>query len=438
VRTPDESHGASRQAFTAMWRSQLVAWHAVYAVIWSATTIIVLLEHPGRHGKGAMLAGLVAIAVNYAVLGRRALLTGHSTWGVGYHVIGWGLLCLGMWLDPEAELWLFLWALFPHLWSMLSRRGAILGSVAAVVALGLTRWGILSFDRGHLTQILVTFIGSLGLSLAVGLFIDRLVREAESRAETIDELNATRAQLAGVERDRGIRDERERLSREIHDTLAQGFTSVLALTRAADAALGRGDVDTARARLSLLESTAADNLKEARLIVAELTPGHLESRTLPEALARLIATVQESGGVEATLDVSGQPVALGGAKEVVLLRAAQEGLGNVRRHARASHVRVHLAYAGTAVTLTVADDGVGFAVGACDGGSGLDGLRARSAEVGGTLDVTSTLGQGTTLTVGLPTASPESQRPPHLAVRGVDDTGSVSLTPRTGEGVGAS
>ena len=78
----------------------------------------------------------------------------------------------------------------------------------------------------------------------------------------------------------GARGARAAVSSEIHDTLAQGFTSVLALSRAADAALARGDVDTARERLALVDATARDNLSEARLIVAELTPGHLQSRTL--------------------------------------------------------------------------------------------------------------------------------------------------------------
>ena len=79
----------------------------------------------------------------------------------------------------------------------------------------------------------------MGLSLSLGLFINRIVFEAESRAQTIDELRATQARLAASERDRGVHEERERISREIHDTLAQGFTSVVALSRAAQAALAR-------------------------------------------------------------------------------------------------------------------------------------------------------------------------------------------------------
>lgn len=402
MRTPDQLAGTSREALGAVWRKQLVAWHAIAALIWGVAVVIAFVEPPGPHGRPILLAVLALMAANYVVLGVRALLQGPGRSGVAYHVIAWGLLCLGMALDPEAELWLLLWLLFPHLWSMLSRRAAVIGSVLAVLALGFTRWAVAHFDVDQFGQIFVTFAGSLTLSLALGLFIDLMVREAEARAETIDALNTTRAQLAAAEHERGVSGERERLSREIHDTLAQGFTSVLALTRAAVSALERDDLETARARLALVESTAADNLKEARLIVAELTPGHLQARTLTQALERLVSTVRDSGGVEVQLDVIGEPVALGGAKEVVLLRAAQEALSNVRRHAAARGAQVTLTYAVESVALSVADDGVGFDTTTAPTGYGLDGLRARAAEVAGVLTLTSAPGRGTHLRLEVP------------------------------------
>ncbi len=213
-----------------------------------------------------------------------------------------------------------------------------------VVAFSLVRWAQREFSAGRLAEILISGTISMGLSLSLGLFINRIVGEAESRAETIDELRATQARLAAAERDRGVHEERERMSREIHDTLAQGFTSVVALSRAAEAALARGDVATARDRLRLVERTASDNLDEARLIVAELTPGHLRSRTLAEALERLGAAVSSENGLRADVRVAGEPVPLGGSGEVVILRTAQEALANVRRHASAHRVDVTLAY----------------------------------------------------------------------------------------------
>jgi signal transduction histidine kinase len=254
-----------------------------------------------------------------------------------------------------------------------------------------------------LGMIVISGVISAVLSLSLGLFINRIVTEAETRAETIDELRATKAELAASERDRGVHEERERLSREIHDTLAQGFTSVVALSRAADAALARGDVTAARERLALIEGTASDNLDEARLIVAELTPGHLQSRTLGEALRRLGAAVSSENGLRADVRVAGEPVPLGGTAEVVILRTAQEALTNVRRHAGAGHAELTLTYEDPEhVVLEVRDDGRGFDSEAPRSGFGLDGLHARAAEVGGSVSLRSEPGEGTTLRLEVP------------------------------------
>ncbi len=281
-------------------------------------------------------------------------------------------------------------------------RWATIATLVVVAAFSLVRWAQLDFAAGSATEIAVSGLISTGLSLSLGLFINRIVSEAEGRAATIDELRATQDRLAAVERDRGVQVERERVSREIHDTLAQGFTSVVALSRAASSALGRGDLDAVAERLALVERTAVDNLAEARLIVAELTPGHLQSRTLAEALVRLGDAVSSETGLHADVTIDGEPTPLGGAAEVVLLRSAQEALSNVRRHARADHVRVALAYEPRRVVLTVDDDGRGFDPTTGGRGFGLDGVRARAAEVGGTVDLASGAGTGTRLRVELP------------------------------------
>jgi signal transduction histidine kinase len=178
---------------------------------------------------------------------------------------------------------------------------------------------------------------------------------------------------------------------------------VLALARAAEAALARDDVGTARDRLALIERTAAENLGEARSIVAELTPGHLQSRTLVEALERLGTAVSSENGLRAEVHVAGDPVPLGGSAEVVIFRTAQEAVANVRRHASAGRVDLTLAYDEPGrVVLTVRDDGRGFDPQARGAGFGLDGVRARAAEVGGSLEVSSGPGSGTTLRLVVP------------------------------------
>ncbi|MEO5609243.1 MAG: sensor histidine kinase [Ornithinibacter sp.] len=391
----------SQEEFQGMWARQQPFWHAVYVVVWGAALAVTLLE-PGPHGWASPVALLIVMAIAYAVLGRRALVRQGLWWAVAYHLLSWSALLAIQVLDEGTETWILFFALFPQLWAMLPTRAAAAATFVVVVAFQQVRWAQSNYAPEQLAQVFVGGIISIGLSLSLGLFINRIVGEAESRAETIDELRATQAALASLERDRGVQDERERMSREIHDTLAQGFTSVIALTRAADAALARGDTTAARERLDLVERTAVDNLAEARLIVAELTPGHLQSRTLVEALERLGAAMSHEIGLRAEVRVEGEPEPLGGTAEVVLLRTAQEALSNVRRHADATSVDLALLYGTERVVLTVCDDGTGFDTGEARVGFGLDGLHSRAAEVGGTVLVDSSPGGGTTLRLEVP------------------------------------
>jgi len=393
----------SREEFSSMWRRQQPAWHAAMAFVWLAAVVVTLVDEPGPYGRGPSLALLGVMALAYAVLGRRAMAHDDVWVAVAYHVVAWTALLTIQWIDPGTQSWLLFFALFPQLWAMLPSRSAVAATFVVVTAFSLVRWAQLEFAPGSLTDIMISGTISMGLSLSLGLFINRIITEAESRAETIDELRAAQRRLAAAERDRGIHEERERLSREIHDTLAQGFTSVVALSRAADAALARGDLSAARDRLALIERTASDNLDEARLIVAELTPGHLQSRTLGEALHRLGAAVSSENGLRADVRVAGDPVPLGGSAEVVILRSAQEALSNVRRHAAAAHVDLTLAYDDPErVVLEVRDDGCGFDPDAARTGFGLDGVHARAAEVGGAVLLRSEPGAGTTLRLEVP------------------------------------
>ena len=394
---------SSREEFGAMWRRQQPYWHVVFAIVWAAAVVVTLIDDPGPHGRGPSLTLLGVIALDYAVLGTRAMTSRDLRWAVAYQVVAWSALLGIQWVDPGTQAWLLYFTLFPQLWAMVPTRWAAVGTVVVVAAFSLVRWAQSDFSAGSLTEVLISGTISMGLSLSLGLFINRIVGEAQSRAETIDELRATQARLAAAERDRGVHEERERISREIHDTLAQGFTSVVALSRAAQAALARGDAAAAGERLALIEHTASDNLDEARLIVAELTPGHLQSRTLGEALQRLGAAVTSETGMHADVRVAGDPVPLGGSAEVVILRTAQEALSNVRRHASAARVDLTLAYDDPdQVVLTVRDDGLGFDPEGARSGYGLDGVQARAAEVGGAVEVLSEPGTGTTLRLVVP------------------------------------
>ncbi|RFU86597.1 sensor histidine kinase [Streptomyces triticagri] len=250
----------------------------------------------------------------------------------------------------------------------------------------------------------------LGAAVAVGTVLGHraLYGESERRRELIEELLATRAELADAERSAGTLAERERLAREIHDTLAQGLSSIQLLLRAAERALPADAPALAHVREARV--AAQDNLAEARRFVRELTPPDLENGSLTRALERLCAAAP---GPEVRFGVSGEPVGLPTPYEVALLRIAQSALANTVRHARAGRASITLSFMDTAVALDVVDDGVGFDPDAPQdgdgprgagpsGGFGLPAMRSRAQSLGGALTIESAPGEGTAVAVTLP------------------------------------
>jgi signal transduction histidine kinase len=217
-------------------------------------------------------------------------------------------------------------------------------------------------------------------------------------------------------RQAGVLKERQRMAHEIHDTLAQGFTSIVMNLEAAEGTLPR-DLGRARHHLDQAQFTARESLTEARRLVWALRPEPLESASLPEAIGRLTKRWSEESRVGADVTVTGHPRPLSPEIEATLFRAAQEALNNVRKHARASRVALTLSYMGDMVALDARDDGVGFdplrtAIKAKDrtsGGFGLKGMRERIEQAGGSLSVESAPGEGSTLAVELPMIALESE-----------------------------
>jgi signal transduction histidine kinase len=250
----------------------------------------------------------------------------------------------------------------------------------------------------------VTVASVLG-ALVLGLWISRIIRQSKSRAALIAELAATRTELAELSRAAGAAAERERLAHDIHDTLTQGFASIVLLLQAAEAQLGTSD-GTALAHLRNARKTAQENIAEARAMITALCPPDLRDASLPAALRQLVDRAEAEPGAQPGLTVAGQPRALEASAEVVLLRVTQEALANVRQHAAASRVDVELAYDSDAVTLRVADDGRGFDPDSPAAGFGLQSMRGRVAGVGGVMLVRSRPGAGTTIQVEVPAVCP--------------------------------
>lgn len=241
-------------------------------------------------------------------------------------------------------------------------------------------------------------------AIILGVWITAIIGQSTRRRHLIEQLEATRAELAAAERRAGILEERQRLARDIHDTLAQGFTSIVMHLEAADQALP-DDLDTLQKHLDRARGTARTSLEEARRVVHALRPHSLDQRSLPDAIERTAVRWQEETGIPLTTTTTGDPIPLHPDIEVTLLRAAQEALANIRKHAQATAVQLTLSYIDDVVVLDVQDNGVAFAGAAASplsGGYGLQAMRERAEQCGGSMTVESEPGEGTTVVVSIP------------------------------------
>ena len=288
---------------------------------------------------------------------------------------------------------------FPAAWTLLGsvRRSAIACAVIAIVV-GLA----FPIRLGFTTTPIILAVAIEGLSfvfaMVMGLWISRIADLGHERKRLLDDLTAAQAQLEVLHRDAGATDERERLARELHDTIAQSLTGQVLLAQRARRELAAGVLTDET--LGLIESASRDALTETRSLVAASARVELPGGGLVTALEQLAARFQRESGitvaVSSTLDVP-----LDRDAEVVLLRCAQEGLANVRKHAGARAVRVELSSEGGFARVEVADDGRGFDPEHAASGFGLSGLRDRLGLVGGSLEIDGTPG-ATTLTALLP------------------------------------
>ncbi|MBF5082076.1 histidine kinase [Quadrisphaera sp. INWT6] len=387
---------AGAAAPSGFWERSRVGWHAAWYGVLGVTAVAVLaLAQAPLADRLVGVAALAAAAGLYAGLGARLLAeTGEEpptrsslvryagyTGGVGVC-----LAVLSLALSPGVAL-APLFVLFPQAWAMVERRGPAVAVVVAVpAALAVVQVAQSGWAPGSVTDAVVTAFLQSAAAIVLGLWITGLVHESESRAALLAQLTAARAELATAEHARGVLAERERMAGEIHDTLAQGFLSIVALAQAAQ------DGQT-RERLDLIEATARANLAEARAIVAAHTPPDLAQSSsdhrLLSALERLAARTTAQDGLAVELDLPASLPPLRPEAEVVLLRAAQEGLANARRHGGATRVVLTLAVDVEGVEVVLDDDGAGLgpegaaALTGPRAGYGLAAMAARAAQVGG-------------------------------------------------------
>ena len=281
---------------------------------------------------------------------------------------------------------------YPLLWAVhRTRRSGVVATVVFSIGIGaatLVRSGsdaVAAGANGGLSCLFSLFIGlwfwrvyDVSAALASALDNERVAREG---------LAAAQAELAAAERAAGRAAEHQHWAREVHDTLAQGFISVITLSQAARTDLSRDRTDAAAAHLDQMEALARDNLAEARALVAGEGPSALRSGDLAQALQRLVDARNGSGR---SIDLDAHPPqALARPVEVVVLRTVQEALSNIARHSRATQAQVVIGTerlgAVRELVIAVTDDGTG--TGGRPEGTGLAGMRSRVEALGGTLTV---------------------------------------------------
>ncbi len=293
---------------------------------------------------------------------------------------------------------------YPVAWVFSSRiRDAMLSNLAVGLAVGLGFTVSIGTEPGDLMQIAFTQTLSLGFSLAMGFWISRMTALGEERGRLLVELQGAQEQIAALNREAGAAAERERLARELHDTIAQDLTGLVMLAQRA-----RREAAASDGTLAMIEEGARAALGETRALVAAGAALDTDGLGLDGALQRLAERFERETGVQVPLTVAGD-LTLSRDAEVVVLRCAQEALANARKHARARSVAVTVTPIPEArVRLEVADDGIGFDADTAPDGFGLSGMSERLALVGGTLRVTSTPGAGTVIVAELPASMPSA------------------------------
>jgi signal transduction histidine kinase len=364
-------------------------------------SVLVLVEQPSVPRMAGAIGTAVAIVVVWLVLGRRAL--ADRRFGVVVAIAFIVLTSVSVGFEPSMATLQCI--SFPVIWTVLDRtRTAIIGNVCLALGVAAGFFFTLGATLGALA-LGATIEGlSLVFSLGLGLWITGISEKSAERKLLIDKLEAAQEELALLSRDAGAASERERLAREIHDTIAQDLTGLVLTAQRGLRELDAGNADAARKQLDVLEENARNALTETRALVASGAAVGVDGGGLATALRRLAERFERETGIIVSVEAD-DTAALDRDREVVLLRCAQEALANVRKHSSADAAALTLAMRDNEVSLSISDDGSGFNTDAPSSGFGLAGLRKRLTLVRGNLDVTASPGGGTRLVATLPGAT---------------------------------
>jgi signal transduction histidine kinase len=388
------------------------------------STVAAVIVTAQQHDWSRFELGLPAVAVAavwWAVLTVRVRPDASIRWRLTVFAVQTALAAFLVWVSLPYGVFAYVGFLLAY---GLGRRWLVVGFAAtALVVSAAMVGGYPSADAGHTVTYLLVAAVLVALTMNSASIANRIIEQNQERGRMIGELaEANRrleasmaenaelhAQLVTRARQAGIIEERQRLAGEIHDTLAQGLTGIIAQLEAAEH--NRHHPDTWPRHVAQARALARANLTDARRSVRALRPEQLEQASLPEAIGTLARTWSETSMIDAELQTTGTVVRADPGTEAAVFRVAQEALSNVTKHARATRVQITLTYLGDTLLLDVADDGTGFDTSATTGGYGLLGMRQRLSRVGGTLTVESSPGTGTILNASVPLAAPAEAGP---------------------------
>jgi len=377
---------------------------AVFALVYVAGTLV---ERRVSEAMASASPGAAGLLRTGSALGRNGTLI-------------WLFVVTGLWAGLLAVSADFAWVAFPlfflHL-HLLRTPWAVVTVAGLTAAVVLALWNQPGGDHP------ATVIGPIIGAACAGLMAQAYrIMDRENRAlrETMTDLQRARQQLVAVQREAGALAERERLAREIHDTLAQGLASIVLMSRAAVSSLDSGSASQAREQLSTVVHTAGENLEDARRFVAVLQSGEQQDPGLLDELRRTCRQIEaqaaaQGHGLRCRLRISGGSRPVAGGQAMLVLRTVQASLANVLQHAQAETAAVTLTFLEDDLLADIVDDGVGFDLQQATGapgaagaerptgtGVGLGALRDRVAAQGGQLHVESSPGAGTAVSVRIP------------------------------------
>jgi len=347
-----------------------------------------------RHGMGVngslILVGAALLAIAYPL---RALPVGR------WWPTAWVLVMVAVWAALTIAAPSFAWCAVPVLFAVLQ----VLPYAAAVAtAVGMTLVVALSWWRISDAPDLTLVAGPVAIAVTTLLAFRALDRESRARQELLDRLLDAQDDLVDEQQRFGALAERTRLSREIHDSVGQGLSSINLLLQAAQQSWER-QPEQAHDHVVAAAATARDGLDEVRRVVRDLAPMELAA---PEGLAEAMRRAAAVPGLHASVRIEGEPVAVRPEIAAALVRSVRGALANVAEHAAATRVVVTLTYQADEVIVDVRDDGRGFVPQATSSrslrGRGLSGIRERARSLGGEAAVESIPGEGTTVSVRFP------------------------------------